>query len=145
MPQNLAVQTAQKTPASAGVGFLQLDAGGNLKVTTSNAVVQPTNNLSNPAYATVAASQTAQKLDTGAVGDVLNGLLIIPGTTSPGAVSIKDATGGTSITVFAGGATSVASLTPFFVPLGARTTGTATPGWFVTTGANVTVVAVGSF
>lgn len=93
-------------------------------------------------YEAVAASQTDQVLGaTGAIGDFLAGLLIVPGTTSPGAVSIKDGAG-TGITIFAGGATSVADLKPIFVPLGIRCTGA---GWKVTTGANVTVIGVGDF
>lgn len=93
-------------------------------------------------YETVAASQTDQVLGaTGYAGDVLAGLLIVPGTTSPGAVSIKDG-GGSGITVFTGGSSSVATLTPFFLPLNAKS---AAGAWKVTTGANVTVVAVGNF
>lgn len=100
------------------------------------------NALRGPDYETVAAGQTAQPLGaTGAAGDLLTGLLIVPASTSPGAVSIADGAGG-AITVFAGGATSVATLHPFFVPLGAVS---ATGGWSVTTGANVSVIAVGNF
>jgi hypothetical protein len=93
-------------------------------------------------YETVAASQTAQVLGTtGAIGDYLNGLLIIPATTAAGAVSILD--GSTSIQVFAGGGTTaLTTLIPWFVPLGAKST---TGPWKVTTGANVSVIAVGSF
>ena len=58
-------------------------------------------------YETVAASQTDQALGaTGGTGDYLAGVLIIPGTTSPGAVSIKDGSG-SSVTIFTGGASSV--------------------------------------
>jgi hypothetical protein len=96
-------------------------------------------------YETVAASQTAQVLGaTGGVGDYLSGLLVIPATTSPGAVAVKDGNG-SDITVFAGGATSVSNLVPFFIPLGAKTINATTPGWKVTTGANVSVVATGKF
>lgn len=92
-------------------------------------------------YKPVAASATAQVLGgSGAIGDLLNGLVIIPATTSPGAVSILD--NATSMTVFTGGASSVGSLIPFFVPIGARSVAGA---WKVTTGANVSVIAVGSF
>jgi hypothetical protein len=93
-------------------------------------------------YEAVAASQTAQALGTvGALGDILTGLLIIPATTSPGAVSIKDGADA-AITVFAGGATSVSNLAPIPVPLGITSR---TGAWQVTTGANVSVVAVGKF
>lgn len=94
------------------------------------------------AYETVAASQTDQVLGTlGAKGDSLDGLLVVPATTSPGAVSIKDGSG-SAVTVFTGGASSVVSLVPFYVPIGAKTTGGA---WKVTTGANVSVIATGIF
>lgn len=93
-------------------------------------------------FETVAASQTDQSLGaTGARGDYLSGLLIVPATTSPGVVSIKDDSG-SAITVFTGGASSVNSLVPFFVPLGLVSL---LGAWRVTTGANVSVIAVGTF
>lgn len=92
-------------------------------------------------YETVAASQTAQTLGaTGGTGDYLSGLLVIPATTSPGNVLILD--NATSITVFAGGASSVSNLVPFFIPIGAISVSGA---WKVTTGANVSVIATGNF
>lgn len=93
-------------------------------------------------YETVAASQTDQAMGAaGATGDLLVGVLVIPATTSPGAVSIKDG-GGSAITVFTGGATSVSNLVPFLVPLGIRSTAGA---WKITTGANVSAIGVGNF
>jgi len=90
-------------------------------------------------YETVAASQTAQVLgSTGAVGDLLTGLLVVPATTSPGAISILD--GATSITVFAGG--TLTSVIPFAIPLGVKSV---SGPWKVTTGANVSVIGVGDF
>lgn len=92
-------------------------------------------------YETVAASQTAQVLGgAGAIGDLLNGLLVIPANLNPGAVTILD--NATSITVFAGGTASVGGLIPFFIPLGVKSVSGA---WKVTTGADVSVVAVGNF
>jgi hypothetical protein len=92
-------------------------------------------------YETVAASQTAQVLGgTGATGDYLAGVLIVPATTSPGNVIILD--NAISITIFAGGASSVQSLAPIFVPL--RMT-SVSGAWKVTTGADVSVVAIGNF
>lgn len=92
-------------------------------------------------YETVAAGQTDQMLGpTGAAGDYLSGLLVIPATTSPGAISIED--GATNIPVFTGGANSVTSLTPFFIPLGIRSV---SGGWEVTTGTNVAVIGIGKF
>lgn len=98
--------------------------------------------VSGPDYETIAASQTDQVMGaTGATGDYLAGLLVVPASTSPGAIAIKDGAG-SAITVFAGGASSVSNLVPFFVPLGIRSTAGA---WKVTTGANLSVVATGNF
>ena len=94
------------------------------------------------AYETVAASQSDQVLGgAGAAGNIISKLIIVPATTSPGAVSIKDGAGG-AITVFTGGATSVADLSPIVVLLDAVSTSGA---WKVTTGSNVSVIAVGKF
>ncbi len=93
-------------------------------------------------YETVAASQTDQVLGTaGAVGDLLQKMLVTPATTSPGAISIKDG-GGSSITIFAGGASSVSNLQPFTIELELVS---AAGAWKVTTGTNVSLVATGSF
>jgi hypothetical protein len=93
-------------------------------------------------YETVAAGQTNQALGAGgAVGDYLMGVLIVPATTSPGVVQIKDGSN-SAITVFAGGPDSISNLVPFLVPLGIRSVSGA---WQVTTGADVSVVASGSF
>jgi hypothetical protein len=92
-------------------------------------------------YETVAASQTAQVLGaTGAAGDYISGILAIPATTSPGNVLLLD--GATSITVFAGGATSVSNLVPFFIPLGMISI---SGGWKITTGAAVSCIGIGNF
>lgn len=92
-------------------------------------------------YETVAAGQTAQVLGSvGALGDVIAGILVIPATTSPGNVILLD--NATSITVFIGGATSVADLKPFWIPLGLKS---ASGAWKITTGANVSCIAVGDF
>lgn len=91
-------------------------------------------------YETVAASQTEQILGAaGSAGDYLRGLLIVPATTGAGSVSIKDGTG-TAITVFVSG--TLADLRPFFLDLWMRSNAGA---WKVTTGGNVSVVAVGNF
>lgn len=92
-------------------------------------------------YETVAASATAQVLGaSGSSRDVLSHLVVIPATTSPGAISIID--GSTSITVFTGGASSVTSLVPFTIFLNMKAQ---TGPWKVTTGANVSCIAVGDF
>lgn len=131
--------SALKGSGPAVASPLLADANGALKVSLpagAQSVKQ-----AGQKYATVAASQTAQALGTGAVGDVLASVLIVPATTSPGVVQIKDGSG-TAITVFTGGATSVADLKPINVPLNAVS---ATGGWQITTGANVSAIAVGTF
>jgi hypothetical protein len=92
-------------------------------------------------YETVAASATAQVLGaTGAAGDYIAGILVIPATTSPGNVLLLD--NATSITVFAGGASSVSNLVPFFIPLGMISVSGA---WKITTGTNVSCIGIGNF
>lgn len=91
-------------------------------------------------YETVAASQTAQALGaTGAIGDYLDHLIIIPATTAPGLVTILD--NAISIPIWLGG-TVGADLKPFNVDVRAKSVSGA---WKVTTGANVSVIAVGNF
>ena len=92
-------------------------------------------------YDTVAASQTGQVLGgAGAKGDYVSHVLVIPTTTSPGNVLLLDKA--TSITLFTGGGSSVPSLIPFTIPIGANS---ANGPWSITTGANVSVVAFGRF
>jgi hypothetical protein len=92
-------------------------------------------------YELAAASTTTVLGASGAAGDVLDCLLIIPATTSPGAVQIKDGAGA-AVTVFTGGADSVSNLVPFPVPLGLAATGA---GWSVIAGADVSALAAGDF
>lgn len=82
---------------------------------------------------------------TGAQYDYLAGVLIIPGTSAAGAVSIKDGNG-SAISIFAGGGTTaLTDLKPFIVPLGLYALAGTTPGWKVTTGTNVTAIGIGKF
>jgi hypothetical protein len=91
-------------------------------------------------YASVIASQTAQTFGaTGNRDDFLSHVLIVPGTTSPGSVTLLD--GATSIVIFAGGASSVPDLKPFLVPVLANAK---TGPWKITTGANVSALALGN-
>lgn len=101
--------------------------------------------LNSMTYKAVAASATATLFGTtGATGDYLDGVLIIPATAAAGAVSITDGSG-SAITIFAGGGTTaLPTLAPFFVPIGAVSSGGA-GGWKVTTGTNVSVIGVGNF
>jgi hypothetical protein len=92
-------------------------------------------------YETVAAGQTAQSLGTtGLKGNYISHVLVVPATTSPGNVLLLD--NATSITIFTGGASSVGSLVPFTIPLGMYSVSGA---WKITTGSNVSVIAVGNF
>ena len=133
MSQNFAAQTA--LAASGGIAYTQLDSAGNLRVTEKNET-----------HVQVAASQTKSVLGaTGAAGDTLYAITIVPATTSPGAVTLYDGSASTGIVLFAGGSTSVADLKPFQVLVQAKATTAASAGWYITTGANVSVMAVGNF
>lgn len=130
MSQNQIVQTA--IARAGGAAFVNEDGSGNLRTINSPGK-----------YETVAASQTKQVLGaTGAAGDILASVTIVPATTSPGVVNLFDSASGSTISLFAGGATSVASLAPITIPLGMVSLAGA---WCITTGANVSVVAVGDF
>jgi hypothetical protein len=101
----------------------------------------PLTNFGAGEYETVAASQTAQTLGaTGAAGDYIAGILVVPATTNPGNVLLLD--NAISITVFTGGTSSVSNLAPFFIPLGMISVSGA---WKITTGANVSCVGIGNF
>jgi hypothetical protein len=90
-------------------------------------------------YETVAAGQTAQVLGgTGAVGDYIDKLIIVPATTAAGNIALID--NATSISVFVTG--TLADLTPIVLPIGVFSVSGA---WKITTGANVSVIAIGSF
>lgn len=92
-------------------------------------------------YETVAASQTAQTLGpTGAAGDFIKRVVIIPATTTPGVVTLLD--GATSIPLFVGGASSVADLAPIFIDLEMFSVSGA---WKITTGNNVSAIGIGVF
>lgn len=91
-------------------------------------------------YETVAKSQSDQVMGpTGAAGDFLDHLVIVPETTAAGTVSIKDG-GGSAINVFVTG--TLSDLKPHVISLQMRSVAGA---WKVTTGDNVHVIAVGSF
>lgn len=94
-------------------------------------------------YELIAASATDQICGpTGHVGDVLTRLIIVPETTGAGTVAIQDGDG-TAINVFIAG--TLSDLHTIVIEIGARCVNATTPGWSVTTGANVHVLAVGRF
>lgn len=93
-------------------------------------------------YETVAASASTQALGaSGAPGDYLEAVLLVPATTSPGAVSIKDGSNG-AITIFTGGTDSVNNLAPIYVPLAIKSVQGA---WQITTGSNISAIGIGNF
>lgn len=120
------------------------DGSGNAQAMLTDTSGRPLSSIDDTTiddYETVAAGQTAQVLGaTGATGDFLSSVLIVPATTSPGNVIILD--NATSITIFTGGASSVSNLVPFSVPIGAKSVSGA---WKVTTGSNVSVMGFGKF
>lgn len=92
-------------------------------------------------YETVAAGQTTQTLGaTGGKGDYLSRVIIVPATTSPGVVTVID--GSTTVIAFAGGASSLTELKPITVEVG---TVSVNGAWKITTGTNVSVMAIGDF
>lgn len=117
---------------------IQLDAKGYLKT-----AVEPGSGISTAYYVTVAASQSAQPIQssTGAVGDYLDHVVVIPATTAPGVVTILD-NATTLIGYPGGGTTALLTLTPFVIYVGAVSRSGA---WKITTGANVSALAVGKF
>lgn len=160
-PEALYIETSvlyQRMKIKAGqMGYIPLLAPRNCDVTFTSsgasevniillnvpvpAAVWDTNETAQSYTAVPASSAVALGLTGGAVGDYLEGLLIVPATTSPDPVTITDGSGA-AITVFAGGATSVSNLVAFYIPLGIQSV---SGGWTITTGANVSVLATGQF
>jgi len=137
------------TDPALAVTMRDINANGQATMANSAPTVPASNwpgsvalaNFGAGEYETVAASQTAQALGaTGATGDYISGILVIPATTSPGVVTLLD--NATSIPVFVGGASSVSNLVPFFIPLGMISVSGA---WKITTGANVSCIGIGNF
>lgn len=93
-------------------------------------------------YESVAANQTDQVCGgTGAAGDYLHAVKVIPATTSAKAVKIKDGSG-SAITIFAGGATSLLDVLPFDIVLDLPSVSGA---WKITTETAVSALAIGTF
>jgi hypothetical protein len=115
----------------------QMVPGCNVEVDLSGNVL-PVNSGN---FGLAAASGTTLLGGAGAVGDYLNQITIIPLTTSPAAVQIKDGSG-SAITVFVGGASSVQGLAPMNVFIEAASK---IGGWSIICGANVQVLYSGSF
>lgn len=98
-----------------------------------------------PTYVAVAASQTLSTLASRR-GCHLVRLIIQPESTSPGNVIVYDGDGSSKATVytFPGGSSSVADLAPIVVEfsVNCKVVEADQEGWYVTTGANVNVVAI---
>lgn len=126
---------------ATALGVTAFDLGQGTGGSRTLRVAVDTAQLDGSEYETVAASQTGQALGaSGATGDYISGVLVIPATTSPGNVLLLD--NAISITVFTGGASSVSNLVPFFIPLGLISVSGA---WKLTTGANVSCIGIGNF
>ncbi len=139
MSNNIAVKD-NVTGGSKRVRALALTDGLSPDVSSEYAPYHHIHSVGEGQYETVAAAATDQALGaSGAAGDWLRGLLIVPATTGAGTVSIKDGAG-SGINVFVSG--TLADLTPIWIPLWIKSTSGA---WKVTTGSNVSVIAVGNF
>jgi len=89
----------------------------------------------------VAASQTTKVLGaTGATGDILERLVCVVATAATAQVQIRDGSGGTDITVFPN--SPGGGIGTYVVELGMTSFA---GGWYVTTGAGVSVIGVGLF
>jgi hypothetical protein len=96
-------------------------------------------------YQAVSAAGTAALASgatSGRVGDLLAGLLVVPASTSPGAIVVLDGSTANATTLFAGGDGSVSNLVTFPIPFGGVSKA---GGWYVSAGSNVSVVAIGTF
>ena len=126
----------------------QLAAGQNVSITNANVNGRALPSQSAPVvlnsqtYKPCPASATTTMGATGATGDYLDGVLIVPGAAAAGIVQLQDGAG-TAMTIFAGGGTvALPTLAPFYVPIGAVS---AAGAWKVITNASVTAIGIGNF
>lgn len=135
------ITVASHAVTNAGTFAVQVsNANSNGRATPANSAPVVLNSMT---YKSCPASSTTILGTTGATGDYLDGVLIIPGTAAAGIVQLKDGTG-TAFNIFVGGGTTaLPTLAPFYVPVGAISSG-GTGGWQVITNANVTAVAIGN-
>lgn len=151
MPVRLGDGTTQSVVKPASTPALAADPAVVVAVSPNNMNANGSNSRANSTpvvsayeeYEVVEASASDQVLGAaGAVGDILAHLLVIPLNLTSSAISIKDGNG-SAIQVFAGG--TLGSLIPFVIPLNIRASAVTSPGWKVTTGTNVRVIAFGDF
>lgn len=125
---------------SSGIRFPEIANSQQLEalVAIKNALNIGTNN--GLPYQPVAASQT-DKILSGDVGDWIDRIIVIPTTTSPGSITLKDGNSA-PIIVFGGGTNCIEDLKPFAIPLNMTSQ---LGGWSITNGANMTCLVVGRF
>jgi hypothetical protein len=103
--------------------------------------------LEHSQYRTVAASQTTAQISTSgdaAVGDYLSHVVVVPASTAAAGVTVLDgSTAVITVPTFAGTGTGTVCPPPFTLNCGM--VATSTKGWVITTGAAISVVAVGRF
>jgi len=130
------------TPAAADWAPIQVDSQGAQWVRLVDTQVETGKYEAFPNTA----STTTMLGATGAVGDFLSTVTIVPETLNPGSISIKDGNG-TAIVIFVGGTGSVLSLVPFTINLGYTAVNATSPGWQIVTGSggNVHGVCGGNF
>jgi hypothetical protein len=139
VPGNTETAATGVTIGTSGVGYLGW-LSSIAKLLSGALSVTPTDQYST--HKEVGAGATATVLGaTGAIGDYLSHVTIAPGIAACGVVTILDGTN--TVLTFAGGSTTaLPSLVPFTILIGAVCTGA---GWHITTGASVTVTAIGKF
>lgn len=93
----------------------------------------------NTDYVAVAAGQTGSAVGPAKLGVLLDRLIVTVATAATSTVTLTD---GNVDTVLVPANTPVGVYT---ITIGARSKGTTTPGWKVTTGAGAAIIAVGSF
>ncbi len=135
------IKAALRALATA-LGVTALDLGPGTGGSRTLRVAVDTSQTEGSEYETVAASQTDQVIGaTGAAGDYLSHVIVIPAVAACGLVTIKD--NATALISFVGGGTTaMPTVAPFAIPVGITSTSGA---WKITTGANVSCVAVGNF
>jgi hypothetical protein len=94
-------------------------------------------------YKTVAVSQTDFLLGaSGAVGDYLEGLLCVVATAANSQVQVRDGNASSFVVLPNNVGPGIGS---YYIPLGLKAVNVTTPGWKISTGSGVTVVATGTF
>lgn len=129
---------ANGTSIAPAVGAGTAAAAARVVVATDQTAIRVTPDATQ--YETVADGVTDQVLGTtGAVGDHIKRVIVIPTAVAAGGVNLTD--GAVVMNLYLGG-TITAELRPIFYELGMNSVDGA---WKITTGANVKVIAIGRF